>query len=78
MGDSGSAVEQCMNPILNSAVLCILWGRGRHVQTAVFTQAPECKKKVHLKMGGWENKASGDRYKLLNVWIAVGLGESSC
>ena len=79
MGGSGSAVEERMNPILNSAMLCVLWGRGRHVQTAIFPKAPECKKKVRLKMGGRgrESKTLGDRRKLPNVWIAVGLEESS-
>lgn len=54
MGGSGSAVEKCMNPISNSVMLCMLWGRGRHVGTATFPKAPECKKQVSLKRRGRE------------------------
>lgn len=48
----GGSVEERMNPILNSAILHIWWGKGRHVhvQTAVFPKAPECENKVCLKM----------------------------
>lgn len=49
MGGSGSAVEEHVNPILNSAMLCVLWGRGRHAPNAIFPKAPERLKESPLE-----------------------------
>lgn len=45
MGGSGSAVEKCMNPVLNSVMLCMLWGRGRREGTATSPRHQNAKNK---------------------------------
>lgn len=54
-------------------------GEGKASGAATFPKAPECKKQVSWKRRGRgrETKTWGDRHELPNVWIAVGLEESS-